>query len=128
MNTISIQDIINGEFNYSSLPVISYGQYGIDYVDAVGVGKDKNIYLARTYEELTSVRQNQVYIQKCICGISDLLKMMRDIKYLLCSDIGGDISVYVKDFMGCVVPVKQVIEDEDAARLVFVTEGRYING
>lgn len=122
MDSILLHDIFEGEFNYSSLPVISYGQYGIDYVDAVGVDKDKNIYLARTYEELTSVRQNQVDIQKCICGISDLLKMMKDIKYLLCSDIGGNISVYVKDFTGCVVPVKQVIEDEDANKIVFVVE------
>lgn len=129
MNSISIQDIINGKFNYSSFPAIAWGEFGgvyddedIDYVDAVGIGSDNNIYLARSYEELNSRKQNQVYIRICIIGISDFLKMMRDIHFLIGNDIDNNINVYVKDCKGYVLPIKEAIEDEDSNKIVFVTD------
>lgn len=123
MNTISIQDIINGEFNYSSFPAIAWGEFGaVYYVDAVGIDSDNNIYLARSYEELNSSKQNQIYIRRCICGISDFLKMMRDIHFLIGNDIDNNINVYVKDCKGYVLPIKEVIEDEDSNKIVFVTD------
>lgn len=123
MNTISIQDIINGEFNYSSFPAIAWGEFGaVYYVDAVGIDSDNNIYLARSYEELNSRKQNQIYIRRCICGISDFLKMMRDIHFLIGNVIDNNINVYVKDCKGYVLPIKEAVEDEDSNKIVFVTD------
>lgn len=123
MNTISIQDIINGEFNYSSFPAIAWSEFGaVYYVDAVGIDSDNNIYLARSYEELNSRKQNQIYIRRCICGISDFLKMMRDIHFLIGNDIDNNINVYVKDCKGYVLPIKEVIDDRGSDRVVFVTD------
>lgn len=128
MNTISIQDIINGEFNYSSLPVISYGQYGIDYVDAVGVGKDKNIYLARTYEELVSMLQNDSFIVFSVNGVSMTKVLIEALKFL--SIVGRaeeTAKVYVKNDEGYVLPVQEIIDDRDSERIVFVTQDQIVD-
>ena len=83
MKSILVQDITNGEFNYSSFPAIAWGEFGgvyDDYVDAVGIGSDNNI------------------------------------------------NVYVKDCKGYVLPIKEIIEDEDSNKIVFVVEEECING
>lgn len=134
MDNISIQDIIEGEFNYSSLPAIAYDEFGgvydyedIDYIDAVGIGDDNNIYLARSHEELYSLKQNQVYIKRCICGIPDFLKMMVHIKYLLGNNIDRNVSVYIKDGKGYVLPIKEIAVDEVGGRVIFVTQYKVVD-
>ena len=73
MNTISIQDIINGEFNYSSFPAIAWSEFGdVYYVDAVGVGDDNNIYIASCYELLESMLQNDSFLVYSVTGLPNI--------------------------------------------------------
>ena len=135
MSNILMQDIIKSKFRDNSLPTIAYGDYGgvydesIDYIDAVGVGDDSNIYMASCYGKLESMEQNDSVILCSVSGLCSIKELVDALKFL--STLGEGVEktakVYAKDYKGYVLPVEEIIEDKDADRLVFVAE-RCING
>ena len=134
MNSILVQDIFKGNFNDAGIPAIAYGDYGgvwdedLDYIDAVGVS-DNNIYFANCFGELESALQNDIYIPRAVTGVSTVKGLINAIRFLSTTLEGCDrtAKAYVKDYKGYVLPIKEIIEDKDADRLVFVAE-RCING
>ena len=134
MNSILVQDIFNGNFNEVSTPEIAYGDYGgvwdesTDYIDAIGVGDDNNIYMASCFGELESVLQNDIYIPRAVTGVSTVKGLINAIRFLSTTLGGCDrtAKVYVKDYKGYVVPVRQIIEDEDENKIVFVVEEHHV--
>lgn len=136
MNSILVQDIFNGKFNDVSIPAIAYGEYDgvydedLDYIGAVGVSIDNNIYFANCFGELESVLQNDIYISRAVVtGVSTVKGLINAIRFSSTTLEGCDrtAKAYVKDYKGYVLPIKEIIEDKDADRLVFVAE-RCING
>ena len=137
MSNILIQDIIKSKFKDDSLPTIAYGNCGGVYdenidddLDAVGVGDDNNIYIASCYELLESMLQNDSFLVYSVTGLPNIKVLIDALKFL--STIGEGVEetakVYVKDYKGCVLPVKEIIDARDSNRVVFVTEARCING
>lgn len=130
-NSMPLQELFNVWLRQSteegSLAVIAYesvynaGDEDIDYIDAVGIDTDKNIYLAKDYKDLTSLEQNGVYIKKCISRITDFREMMMDIIHLIgrYSDPRG--TIFVKTYTGHILPVKEIIEDIEYQSIVFLT-------
>lgn len=130
MNSILVQDIFNGKFNDEGTLAVAYGDYGgvwdedLDYIDSVGVGDDSNIYFANCYEELVSMLQNDSFIIFSVDGVSITKVLIEALKFLsIVGRVEETAKVYVKDDKGYVVPVKQIIEDEDANKIVFCNRG-----
>lgn len=135
MSNILLKDIIKGNFKDDSLVTTAYGDYGgvwdesIDYIDAVGVGDDRNIYMASCYGELTSMLQNDAFIIFSVDGIPKTKVLIEALKFLsIVGRVEETAKVYVKDYKGYVLPVEEIIDDKDSDRVVFVTEARCING
>ena len=135
MNTISIQDIIKSKFRDNSLPTIAYGDYGgvydesIDYIGAVGVGDDRNIYMASCYGKLESMEQNDSVILCSVTGLCSIKGLVDDLKFLSTLGEGAEktAKVYVKNYKGYVLPVEEIIDDRDADRVVFVTQDQIVD-
>lgn len=135
MSSVLVQEVIKGKFDDTSRPAIAYGEYDgfydedIDYINAVGIGIDNNIYLAKSYEELNSLRHNESYIRYSLTGTPIVERLIYGMEFLLTNLDGYEKTseIYVKDYKGYVLPIKYVMIDMDADRLVFVAE-RCING
>lgn len=135
MSSILVQEVIKGKFDDTSRPAIAYGEYDglydedIDYINAVGIGTDNNIYFANCFGELESVLQNDIYIPRAVTGVFTVKGLINAIRFLSTTLEGCDrtAKAYVKDYKGYVLPIKEIIEDKDVDRLVFVAE-RCING
>lgn len=129
MSSVLVQDLLKSNFNDTSMPAITYGEYdgvydeNIDYIDSVGIGSDNNIYLAKSYEELNSLRHNESYIRYSLTGISSIKELIYGMEFLLINLEGYEKTseIYVKDYKGYVLPVKYVMVDMDADRVVFIT-------
>ena len=129
MSNILMQDIIKSKFRDNSLPTIAYGDYGgvydesIDYIGAVGVGDDRNIYMASCYGKLKSMEQNDSVILCSVTGLCSINGLVDDLKFLSTLGEGTEktAKVYVKNYKGYVLPVEKIIDDRDADRVVFVT-------
>lgn len=129
MSSVLVQDLLKSNFNDTSMPAIAYGEYdgvydeNIDYIDSVGIGSDNNIYLAKSYEELNSLRHNESYIRYSLTGISSIKELIYGMEFLLINLEGYEKTseIYVKDYKGYVLPVKYVMVDMDADRVVFIT-------
>lgn len=129
LKTISIEDISNiwhgGRIGEGGLAVIAYETYDsededVDYIDAVGVDKDKNIYFAKDYKDLVSLEQNGVYMKKCITRSADFRDMMCDVIHLIGRYNIPRGNAFVKNYMGYILPIREVIEDTEKNRAVFV--------
>lgn len=135
MNTISIQDIIKSEFKDYSLPAIAYGDYGgvwdesIDYIDAVGVGDDRNIYMASCYGELENVLHSDSVMLYTVTGVSTVKGLINALRFIssLCKGFEKTTKVCVKDYKGYVLPVEEIINDRDSDRVVFVTQAKVVD-
>ena len=135
MSNILMQDIIKSKFRDNSLPTIAYGDYGgvydenIDYIGAVGVSDDRNIYMASCYGKLKSMEQNDSVILCSVSGLCSIKELVDALKFLSTLGEGAEktAKVYVKNYQGYVLPVEEIIDDRDADRIVFVAE-RCING
>lgn len=130
-----MQDIINGEFKDDSLLTIAYGDYGgvydesIDYIDAVGVGDDRNIYMASCYGKLESMEQNDSVILCSVSGLCSIKELVDALKFLSTLGEGAEktAKVYVKNYKGYVLPVEEIIDDRDADRVVFVAQDQIVD-
>ena len=135
MSNILAQDIFKGNFKDDSLPAIAYGDYGgvcdesIEYIDAIGIGDDSNIYMANCYEELESILQNDSFIVYSVTGLPNIKVLIDALKFLSTTPGGADktAKVYVKDYKGYVLPVRQIIDDRDSCILVFVTQEQIVD-
>lgn len=136
MSSILIQDITKSKFKDDSLPTIAYGDYGgvydesIDYIDAVGVGDDRNIYMASCYGELENVLHSDSVMLYTVTGISTVKGLINALRFLssLCKGFEETAKVYVKDYEGYVLSVQEIIDDRDSERLVFVTQEKVVDG
>lgn len=134
MSSILVQDIFKGNFNDMSTLAVAYGDYGgvwdedLDYIDSVGVGDDNNIYFANCYEELVSMLQNDSFIIFSVDGVSITKMLIEALKFLsIVGRVEETAKVYVKDDKGYVLPVRQIIDDRDSDRLVFVTQEQIVD-
>ena len=135
MNSILIQDITKNKFKDDSLPTIAYGDYGgvcdesIDYIDAVGVGDDRNIYMASCYEELENVLHSDSVMLYTVTGVSTVKGLINALRFLslLCKGFEETAKVYVKNYEGYVLPVQEIIDDRDSERFVFVTQEQVVD-
>lgn len=137
LQTVTINDLFNTwikERNKDdSLALISYGSYipdsaedilnieNLEYIDSVGVDKDNNIYLAKT-SYLINLYQNGIFIRKYIGGISNFKDLMQDIIYLVDDYCSRKNKIFVKDNKGHILSIKEIIEDVENNRIVFLTE------
>lgn len=138
LQTVTINELFNTWFRErtreNSLALISYGSYipdivedvltteNLDYVDSVGVDKDSNIYLAKTTYSLTSLEQNGIFIKKYIGGISNFKDLMQDTIYLVDDYCNRKNKIFVKNSTGHILSIKEIIEDVENNRIVFLTE------
>lgn len=130
MSNILAQEIIEGNFNKMSIPAVRYGEYGgiydenIDYINAVGIGSDNNIYLAKSYQDLMSLRQNESYIRYSMTGITTIEELIYGMEFLLINleGVENTSEIYVKDYRGYVLPIKEIAVDEVGGRIMFVTD------